>query len=61
LKALGLKYLFEDQEQMRIDLTASGFPNHMELRKMGADLELLKKGALPSVNVEHIKRQLLDN
>ena len=60
LKALGLKYLFEDQEQMRIDLTASGFPNHMELRKLGADLELLKKGALPSVNVEHIKRQLLD-
>jgi hypothetical protein len=60
LKALGLKYLFEDQDQMRIDLTASGFPNHMELRKLGADLELLKKGALPSVNVEHIKRQLLD-
>ncbi|MBK9289715.1 MAG: hypothetical protein IPN38_19140 [Flavobacteriales bacterium] len=44
LRALGLKYLFEETDHLRIDLTASGFPNHLEIRKMAADLQQLKRG-----------------
>jgi hypothetical protein len=43
LRHLGLKYLFEETDHMRIDLTASGFPNHLEIRKMAADLQQLKE------------------
>lgn len=60
LRALGLKYLFEETDRMRIDLTASGFPNHLEIRKMAADLGRLKEGGLNLVNQETLKRQLLD-
>ncbi len=60
LRALGLKYLFEETDHMRIDLTASGFPNHLEIRKMAADLQQLKGGGTKPVNEETLKRQLLD-
>lgn len=60
LRALGLKYLFEDTDHMRIDLTASGFPNHLEMRKMAADLQQLKSGEIKPLNEETLKRQLLD-
>nr|MDQ3101475.1 hypothetical protein [Bacteroidota bacterium] len=60
LRALGLKYLFEETDHMRIDLTASGFPNHLEIRKMAADLQRSKDGAAMPWNEETLKRQLLD-
>lgn len=60
LRTLSLKYLFEDSDQMRIDVTASGFPNHLEIRKIAADQSLLKAGSIPAVNEETLKRQLLD-
>ena len=60
LRALGLKYLFEETDHLRIDLTASGFPNHLEIRKMAADLQQLKSGAVRPVSEETLKRELLD-
>lgn len=60
VKALGLKYLFEESDRMKIDLTASGFPNHLELRKLTADLARWKEGSVPAINVDNLKRQLLD-
>ncbi len=60
LRALGLKYLFEETDHMRIDLTASGFPNHLEIRRMAADLEQWKNGDVKLLNEETLKRQLLD-
>ena len=60
LRALGLKYLFEEEDRMQIDLTDSGFPNHLEIRKMVNDLELAKKGPLPGPDAEQLRRMLLD-
>ena len=52
IEALRVKYLFSDDDKMKIDLTESGFPNYMEFRYLANDLSLkndyLKK--LPEVN-----------
>ena len=60
LRALGLKYLFEEEDRMQIDLTDSGFPNHLEIRKMVNDLDLAKKGPMPGPDTEQLRRLLLD-
>ena len=60
LRSLGLKYLYEETDRMRIDLTDSGFPNYLEIRKMLADLELAKKGQLSTTETESLRRLLLD-
>ena len=60
LRSLGLKYLYEETDRMRIDLTDSGFPNYLEIRKMIADVELAKKGQLSGQETESLRRSLLD-
>jgi len=40
LEAFRVKYLFDDEEKMRIDLTESGFPNYLEFRYLINDLAL---------------------
>jgi len=51
IEALRVKYLFSEDDKMKIDLTESGFPNYMEFRYLINDLSLkndyLKK--LPEV------------
>ncbi|MFT7071989.1 hypothetical protein [Patiriisocius sp. Uisw_017] len=60
LEAFRIKYLFDDEEKMRIDLTESGYPNFLEFRYLYNDLELqheyLEK--LPEVNV--LKNEFLE-
>ena len=60
IKALRLKYLYHDEEKMRIDLTDSGFPNYMELRYLVNDLALRHDhmGKLPKL--DDIKQDMLD-
>lgn len=60
LRSLGLKYLYEETDRMRIDLTDSGFPNYLEIRKMIADVDLAKKGQLSGQEAESLRRMLLD-
>ncbi len=40
LEAFRVKYLYDEDEKMRIDLTESGFPNYLEFRYLYNDLEL---------------------
>lgn len=47
LEAFRIKYLFDDEEKMKVDLTESGFPNYSEFRYLVNDMELKQ---------EHIKR-----
>ncbi|NNM22621.1 MAG: hypothetical protein HKO54_03635 [Flavobacteriaceae bacterium] len=47
LEAFRVKYLFDQEEKMRVDLTESGFPNYLEFRYLINDLALKK---------EHINR-----
>lgn len=51
LEALRVKYLYDEEDKMRIDLTDSGFPNYMELRYLINDLSLKNDylDKLPSV------------
>ncbi len=60
IEALRVKYLFSEEDKMKIDLTESGFPNYMELRYLVNDLSLkndyLQK--LPKVSV--LKKEFLE-
>ncbi len=40
LEAFRIKYLYNEEEKMRIDLTESGLPNYLEFRYLLNDLEL---------------------
>ena len=40
IEALRVKYLFDNEDKMKIDLTESGFPNYMEFRYLVNDLSL---------------------
>jgi len=40
LEAFRIKYLYDADEKMRIDLTESGYPNYLEFRYLFNDLEL---------------------
>jgi hypothetical protein len=60
LECLSYKYAYEDEHLMRIDLTESGFPNHMEIRKMEADLELRKVEMAKLPEIGGIKSDILD-
>ncbi len=60
IEALRVKYLFNDEEKMKIDLTESGFPNYMEFRYLVNDLSLKYEflGKLPKV--ETLKSDFLE-
>ena len=60
LEAFRIKYLFDKDEQMRIDLTESGFPNYLEFRYLFNDLALRDEhmGKLPKV--ETVKNEILE-
>ncbi|MCH9661660.1 MAG: hypothetical protein K0U54_12210 [Bacteroidetes bacterium] len=40
LEAFRVKYLYDDEEKMKVDLTESGFPNYLEFRYLINDLAL---------------------
>lgn len=60
LEAFRVKYLFDDEEKMKIDLTESGFPNYLEFRYLINDLELKKEhiGRLPKLT--DLKEDMLE-
>lgn len=61
LEAFRIKYLFDEEEKMKIDLTESGFPSYMEFRYLVNDLELKKEhmSRLPELNT--IKNEFLES
>ncbi len=60
LEALRVKYLFDEEEKMRIDLTESGFPNYMEFRYLVNDLNLRKEFLHKLPKVEDLKKEFLE-
>jgi len=59
LEALRVKYLFDEDEKMRIDLTESGFPNYMEFRYLVNDLNLRKEFLHKLPKVAELKEEFL--
>ena len=60
LEAFRIKYLFDDDEKMRIDLTESGFPNYLEFRYLVNDLELKKEHVSKLPDVDKVKTEFLE-
>jgi hypothetical protein len=60
LEALRVKYLFDDEDKMRIDLTESGFPNYMEFRYLVNDLSLKNDFLDKLPEVEQLKSEFLE-
>ena len=60
IEALRVKYLFNDEDKMRIDLTESGFPNYMEFRYLVNDLSLKYEFLEKLPKVETLKSDFLE-
>ena len=60
LEAFRVKYLFDDEEKMRIDLTESGFPNYSEFRYLLNDLALKGEFMAKLPSAEELKAEFLE-
>lgn len=59
LEAFRVKYLYDEEERMKIDLTESGFPNYLEFRYLANDLALKKEHISKLPKVEDLKADFL--
>ncbi len=60
IEAMRVKYMYDEDDNMKIDLTDSGFPNYLEFRYLFNDLELRKQYQEKLTNVDVIKDEFLD-
>lgn len=60
LEAFRVKYLFDDDEKMRIDLTESGLPNYLEFRYLYNDLELKQEHVSKLPEISKLKSEFLE-
>lgn len=60
VEAMRIKYMYDEEDNMKVDVTNSGFPNYLEFRYLFNDLELAKEylGKLTDVNA--LKEEFLD-
>lgn len=61
LEAFRIKYLFDDEEKMKIDLTESGFPSYMEFRYLINDLALKNEHISKLPELDTIKAEFLES
>ncbi|MBT8265181.1 MAG: hypothetical protein KJO41_07580 [Bacteroidia bacterium] len=60
IEAMRVKYMYDEEDNMKIDLTDSGFPNYLEFRYLFNDLELRDQYIQKLPDVDHLKEQFLD-
>ncbi|RMB63847.1 hypothetical protein EAX61_00195 [Dokdonia sinensis] len=60
LEAFRVKYLFDDEEKMKVDLTESGFPNYSEFRYLINDMELKQEHINKLPKIEDLKAEFLE-
>lgn len=60
LEAFRIKYLFDDEEKMRVDLTESGFPNYLEFRYLINDLGLKREHLDKLPEIGAVKKEFLE-
>lgn len=60
IEAMRVKYMYDDEENMKVDLTDSGFPNYLEFRYLFNDLELREEFLGRLTNVDDLKDEFLD-
>jgi len=60
IEAMRIKYMYDEEDNMKVDLTDSGFPNYLEFRYLYNDLELRKQYLDKLVDITILKEQFLD-
>jgi hypothetical protein len=60
IEAMRVKYMYDEDDNMKVDLTDSGFPNYLEFRYLFNDLELRNQYQEKLTNVDVIKDEFLD-
>jgi hypothetical protein len=60
IEAMRVKYMYDDEDNMKIDLTDSGFPNYLEFRYLFNDLALREEYLNKLTDIEEIKNEFLD-
>lgn len=60
IEAMRIKYMYDEEDNMKVDLTDSGFPNYLEFRYLYNDLELRKQYLDKLVDTNILKEQFLD-
>lgn len=60
IEAMRIKYMYDEEDNMKIDLTDSGFPNYLEFRYLFNDLELRERYKEKLTDVNALKNEFLD-
>ncbi len=60
IEAMRVKYMYDDEDNMKVDLTESGFPNYIEFRYLFNDLGLRDNYIQKLPDLEVIKNEFLD-
>ncbi|WP_298902075.1 hypothetical protein [uncultured Psychroserpens sp.] len=60
IEAMRVKYMYDEEENMKVDLTDSGFPNYLEFRYLFNDLGLREDYLGKLTNIDVLKQEFLD-
>lgn len=60
IEAMRIKYMYDDEDNMKVDLTYSGFPNYLEFRYLFNDLELRDEYLGKLTPISDLKEEFLD-
>jgi hypothetical protein len=60
IEAMRVKYMYDEEDNMKIDLTESGFPNYLEFRYLFNDLELRDQYIQKLPRIDDLKDEFLD-
>ena len=60
IEAMRIKYMYDDEDNMKVDLTDSGFPNYLEFRYLYNDLELRNEYVNKLVDKQTLKDEFLE-
>lgn len=60
IEAMRVKYMYDDEDNMKVDLTESGFPNYLEFRYLFNDLSLRESYINKLKDVTELQDEFLD-
>ncbi|WOD43035.1 hypothetical protein [Hwangdonia lutea] len=60
IEAMRIKYMYDDEDNMKVDLTYSGFPNYLEFRYLFNDLELRDEYLGKLTPIDTLKEEFLN-
>lgn len=60
IEAMRVKYMYDEEDSMNVDLTESGFPNYLEFRYLFNDLSLRENYVNKLKDVNELQEEFLD-